>query len=857
MAGGKSYVPTYMEPAFRQAGVDPGQLVYAIHTDFAPDGSQSDAYCAISRDTLFIIYGSEGIVKIEGARRIVATYAMDRFESYPLADLGELECEKLLTTGRLWATHKAPEAGGGDSVDKKGGNAGGAGKSGGNAGGADKKGGNAGGADKSGKNAGGAGKSGGNAINAGKTPGNDAGGDGTEAAKPAAGADTEAAKPAADAAPPDPELLLRFSIGCLPYVERLVKTVKNIRDNADDPLREVLVDDELFCPKCGTRFPEPARKLCPKCMDRISLSWRLLGYFTNYRKRILLILAIMLLSTSVSIFTPFVGSKMLFDDVLIEGGAWYGLVAQIVLLIFAVRFVNTALNVLYSNVLARVVPWIVFDLKMKIFEAMQKLSVSFYTSKRTGQLMNRVVRDASNIYWFFVDGLPFLIVNVLMFSGVIAFMCALNIKLAAICLVIVPVAIVMFRFLWKIFRRFHHKNWVYGSQLNSMVSDSVNGQRVIKAFAREEEEADRFAGIGSKEAEINKKMYNTGFTAFPLVYLFMFTGQVVVMTIGGKMVIDGEITIGTLITFIAFLSMLYGPLEFMSWVSNWWARCVDSAQRVFEIIDAKPDIAEPEDPAPIAALKGDISVRDVWFEYEPATPILKGLNLEVRAGKLLGIVGKTGAGKSTLANLIARLYDVKEGSIEIDGVDIRRIPLGILRGSIGIVSQDIYLFIGSIADNIRYAKPDATVEEVIRAAKAASAHEFIMKLPDAYETRVGAGGQDLSGGERQRLSIARTIIQNPKILILDEATAAMDTETEAQIQESLAKLQSGRTTIAIAHRLSTLRDADSLAVIHDGKVVEYGIHAELMAKRGEYQKLYSIQMEGLKMINMDAAADVA
>jgi len=501
--------------------------------------------------------------------------------------------------------------------------------------------------------------------------------------------------------------------------------------------------------------------------------------------------------------------------------------------------------------------WIVYDLKMRIFEAMQKLSVNFYTSKRTGQLMNRVVSDASNIYWFFVDGLPFVIINVLMFSGVIAFMCALNLKMALVCIVIVPITIVMFRFMWTIFRRFHHKNWVYGSQLNSMVSDSVNGQRVIKAFAREEEEAERFAGLGGKEADINKRMYNMGFTAFPLIYMFMFIGQVIVTTIGGMMVINKEITIGTLLTFIAFLSMLYGPLEFISWVSNWWARCVDSAQRVFEIIDAKPDIAEPEDPAQITQIKGDIAVKDVWFEYEPATPILKGLSLTVESGKLLGIVGKTGAGKSTLANLIARLYDVKEGSIEIDGVDVRRIPLGILRNSIGIVSQDIYLFIGSIADNIRYAKPNASIEEVIRAAKIASAHEFIMKLPDAYETRVGAGGQDLSGGERQRLSIARTIIQNPRILILDEATAAMDTETEVQIQESLAKLQSGRTTIAIAHRLSTLRDADSLAVINDGKVVESGVHADLMAKRGEYQKLYSIQMEGLKMINMDVSTDVA
>jgi len=290
----------------------------------------------------------------------------------------------------------------------------------------------------------------------------------------------------------------------------------------------------------------------------------------------------------------------------------------------------------------------------------------------------------------------------------------------------------------------------------------------------------------------------------------------------------------------------------MSWVSNWWARCVDSAQRVFEIIDAKPDITEPENPVILDRIRGDIEIKGVKFEYDPATPVLKGLDLSIKAGTMLGIVGKTGAGKSTLANLIARLYDVTEGSITIDGVDIKQLSLAQLRKSIGVVSQDIYLFIGTIADNIRYARPDASMEDVIRAAKAASAHDFIMMLPDAYETRVGAGGHDLSGGEKQRLSIARTILQDPDILILDEATAAMDTETEASIQKALADLQKGRTTIAIAHRLSTLRDADAIAVISDGKVVEYGTHKDLMQKKGEYYKLYSIQLEGLKVINMDA-----
>jgi ATP-binding cassette subfamily B protein len=645
-------------------------------------------------------------------------------------------------------------------------------------------------------------------------------------------------------------ILLVFSIGFLSDIERLIKVVKNIREGVS-PLTDILVDEELFCPKCGTRYPEPERKLCPKCMDKVSITRRLLGFFVDYRSKVTIIFLTMLAGSVFSMISPLVGTKFLFDEVLTEGGSYYGAILMAVLLIFAVRAIGVGLNILYSYVLAKTVPWIVQDLKLKIFEAMQRLSVGFYTSKRTGSLMNRINRDANNIYWFFVDGLPYVIVNVFTFTGVIILMCTLNVKLALICIAILPIAVIMFKVLWSIFRRFHHKNWVYSSQLNSMVSDSVNGQRVIKAFAREDTEARRFAEVGSKQAAVDTHAINTGFTAFPLIYLFMFLGQVIVTAIGGNMVLKGEITLGTLLTFIAYLSMLYGPLEFMSWVSNWWARCVDSAQRVFEIIDAKPDVTDPEEPVLLDRIRGEIELKDVKFEYDPATPVLKGLDLSVKAGKMLGIVGKTGAGKSTMANLIARLYDVMEGSITIDGVNVKQLSLAQLRQSIGIVSQDIYLFIGTIADNIRYARPDAGIEDVIRAAKAASAHEFIMMLPDAYETRVGAGGQDLSGGEKQRLSIARTILQDPDILILDEATAAMDTETEASIQKALSDLQRGRTTIAIAHRLSTLRDADSLAVISDGKVVESGTHKELMQKKGEYHKLYTIQLEGLKVINME------
>jgi ATP-binding cassette, subfamily B, bacterial len=752
----KTHVLDYIKTAYAAQGIQPYNLLYAIHTDMASDGSHADTYTAVTREGLYILCGEEKVVKISDARRIVAVFEVKELEFLPFSRLGNLSGERLISTGRL--------------CNEK---------------------------------------------------------DGRE------------------------EVLLVFSVGYLGDVERLIKVVSNLEKGLP-ALEEVPTDNEPYCTKCGQRYPEPDRKICPRCVDNTSISLRLMKFFVHYRRKVIFILLTMLAGSVFSIFAPLVGTKLLFDEVLMEGGQYFGAILAIVLVIFLVRAVGVSLNILYSYVLAKTVPWIVQDLKMKIFEAMQKLSVGFFTSKRTGVLMNRVNMDAANIYWFFVDGLPYVVVNVLTFTGVGIMMCVLNLKLAAVCFVIIPISVLFFRILWGIFRRFHHKFWVYSSQLNSMVSDSVNGQRVIKAFSKEEEESDRFAQMGTKQAAISIRSINTEFTAFPLIYLFMFFGQVIITAYGGWMVINEEITLGTLLTFIAYLTMLYGPLEFMSWVSNWWARCVDSAQRVFEIIDSTPDVVEAENPVHLEQIRGDIEIRGVRFEYDPATPVLKGLDLKVKAGQMLGIVGKTGAGKSTLANLIARLYDVTEGSISIDGINVKQLPIAQLRQNIGIVSQDIYLFIGTIADNIRYAKPDARMEDVIRAAKAAAAHDFIMQLPDAYETRVGAGGQDLSGGEKQRLSIARTILQDPIILILDEATAAMDTQTEASIQESLSTLQNGRTTLSIAHRLSTLRNADYLAVIADGKVTETGTHKELLERKGEYHKLYLIQQEGLKVIQMDA-----
>ncbi|MCL2198225.1 MAG: ABC transporter ATP-binding protein/permease [Defluviitaleaceae bacterium] len=646
-------------------------------------------------------------------------------------------------------------------------------------------------------------------------------------------------------------LILLFTLGHQSFIDRLVKVAKNIAAGEEDPMHEIRLEESLFCEKCGHRFPEPERALCPRCADKMSIFFRLLAFFKYYKGKVAACAFTMFLITAMQILGPYIGTRMFIDDVLTYDGRFYQMIGMIVLVIIGVRVLATLFQMAYQVVLAKTMPWIIYDLQVRIFEAMQRLSVSFYTSKRTGSLMNKVSRDARNIYWFFVDGLPFIVLNLILFIGIFIVMFRLEWRLALICITIIPFAGVMFYILMHLFQRYHHKMWVVSSQMNNMVSDSVNGQRVIKAFAREGAESSRFASSNTRHAEAWIGSANLGWTAFPLIYLFLFFGQVAVTAVGAMMVINDEISLGTFLAFKAYLTMLYGPLQFMATVSNWWARCVDAAQRVFEVLDAKAEVEEPKNPVKIDSLKGDICVKDVWFQYEPALPILKGLSLDVAAGKSLGIVGKTGSGKSTLANLIARLYDPNEGKITIDGINIKKLPLQQLRANIGIVSQDIYLFIGSIADNIRYARPDASIEEVIWAAKMASAHDFITKLPDAYETRVGAGGQDLSGGEKQRVSIARTIIQNPKILILDEATAAMDTETEGKIQNALNKLQADRTTISIAHRMSTLKDVDSLAVIRKGKIIETGTHEELMKKKGAYHKLYMIQLEGLKVISMD------
>ncbi len=609
------------------------------------------------------------------------------------------------------------------------------------------------------------------------------------------------------------------------------------------------------CDKCGAPIPN-GLKYCKDCVDRSSTVKRLFSFFGDVKGKMIFMICAVLFSSFISLIIPQFSTQKLYDEVLNTGNtnSYETLIDSLVTIVLTMAFLKLfqqGFTLVYQYIVAGVLPDVVYNIKLKIFKAMQRLSVGFYTHKQTGSLMERITRDANNIYWFFVDGFPYLIANAFMVVGIIVVMLITSVRLTLMISGVASVIFIAYPMVNKKFRKLHHSVWVQHAKLTSKVSDNINGHRIIKAFSKENDELSRFGKISKSLYDAEVRSSDAESTVFPILSIIIYLLGAIVLGAGGIMAVTtDDLTIGQLLTFVVYLSMLQSPIDFLSWVVHWWARCVDSSQRVFEIMDTEPDVNDKPQPIILDDFKGQIELKELQFEYEPAHPVIKNLSIKIEAGEMLGIVGKTGAGKTTISNLIARLYDPKEGVVEIDGYDVKDLSSKQLRQNIGIVSQDIFLFIGTIADNIRYARPDATNDEVIAAAKAASAHSFITKLPDGYETWVGSGGQDLSGGERQRISIARTIIQNPKILILDEATAAMDTETERNIQNSISELKNGRTTIAIAHRLSTLRDADKLAVIEDGECIEFGTYQELMDKQGAYYKLFKLQEEALRFIGI-------
>lgn len=629
------------------------------------------------------------------------------------------------------------------------------------------------------------------------------------------------------------------------------RAVTELQENGYISARLLKEESEEYkiCPKCGRRFPDQGRRYCPACLETAGLAFRLGKMFLKYKWFMLMILLTLGLNVALALITPYISNSVLYGDVLTEGGKLFGKIGALVLVLAAVRLLSLLVNLVTGVINTKVAAEVTCDLKKDIFSSLGRLSLSFFTNRQTGSLMTQINSDSTTIYWFFCDGFPSLCSQVIQLLVLLVVMFTLNVELTLYTFITIPLFFVSFRVIGRLFEKLYARAWSRRASYNSLISDVINGIRVVKAFSREEAEKDRFAARSNAAADADRELEYTSSRIYPFLQFALKIGSYVVWIVGGFRVMGGDMPFETLMTFSAYFALVYAPIEMLSDITNWWSDCLNALKRLFDIKDAKVEVeeaAEPKDPE----IKGALSFQNVSFSYVENRKVIKNVSFDVPAGKTLGIVGQTGAGKSTLANLITRLYDPDEGMVTIDGNDVKELSFACLRKNIAIVSQETYLFNGSIIDNIRYARPDATYEEVLAASKAAHAHDFIIKFPDGYNTLIGLGARQLSGGERQRVSIARALLKDPKILILDEATSAMDTQTERDIQHALTALSRSRTTVMIAHRLSTLRDADSLIAIEDGKLMESGTASELMEQKGVYYKLYTLQAEALKNVGI-------
>ena len=570
----------------------------------------------------------------------------------------------------------------------------------------------------------------------------------------------------------------------------------------------------------------------------------MISYYSKYKVVFWLDLFFAALSAAIVLIIPlivrYVTSSLIYEspDFIISKGKWIALG-----LIFMI-IVDFGCKFYISNIGHVMGTRIEYDMRAEIFDHLQKLSFSFYDNQKVGALMSRITNDLFDITELMHHGPENIILSVIKIVGAIVILVSINYKLAIVSIVVLPFMFAFSYVLNKKMRGAFKNNRAKIAEINGQIEDNLSGIRVVKSFANEEIENRKFkvGNLNFLNAKKNSYFYMGVFQAG--VGTFTTIVQVLVIVTGIFLIANNSVTATDLVTFMLYISVLTEPINTLINFTEQFQNGYTGFERFREIMDIVPDITDKKGAKPLVVKKGEIEFKDVSFKYEDATEeVLSKVDLKVPAGAYYALVGSSGAGKTTLCSLIPRFYDVTSGSIKIDGEDVRDVTLKSLRSNIGIVQQDVYLFSGTIYENILYGRPDATREEVIAAAKNANAHEFIMAMPDGYDTDIGQRGVKLSGGQKQRLSIARVFLKNPAILIFDEATSALDNESEKVVQDSLESLATNITTIVIAHRLSTIRNAQKILVLTDNGIEEEGSHKELMEKNGIYRGLYDMQFK--------------
>ncbi len=612
--------------------------------------------------------------------------------------------------------------------------------------------------------------------------------------------------------------------------------------------RQVAKAEQHVCPSCKAPL-EPDQEECPICTKVLYTppsTWtlfRLWQFAKPYRGQLALGFFLMVASTAAHMIPPYL-TMPLMDNVLIPFQNGQPVDQKLVWMymsgLLGAAVLAWLLGWWKTYVLALVSERMGADLRSTTYEHLMRLSLEFFGGKRTGDLMSRIGSGSDRICVFLSLHLLDFASDVLMIIMTGVILCSINPLLAVITLVPLPFIAWMIHIVRDRLRTgFEKIDRVWG-EVTNVLADTIPGIRVVKAFAQEKREAARFREANKHNLAVNDKLNKVWSLFSPTVSFLTELGLLVVWVFGIWQVSKGQITVGVLTLFITYSSRFYGRLDSMSRIVSVTQKSASAAKRIFDILDHVSSVPEPANPVKLDKIEGRIDLREVGFRYGNRA-VNRGITLNIKAGEFVGLVGHSGSGKSTLVNLICRFYDVSEGAILLDGVDIRSFAVSDYRRNIGLVLQEPFLFFGTIAENIAYGKPGASREDIIASARAAHAHEFILRLPQGYDSMVGERGQGLSGGERQRISIARALLIDPRILIMDEATSSVDSETEKEIQKALDNLVQGRTTIAIAHRLSTLHRADRLVVLDRGVVVEEGSHDELMAREGAYRRLYEAQ----------------